>query len=550
MRAWRVSGTASSPSSPTGSNVPSPTLKQAAVGQQHPDGLDRVERDAVGPRDDRRGRRTAADPGTSPARSSRIATSESGSRSRARKLRRPAPQSGRRLEQLRRARVMMRSGTFRLHSRTWSMKSSMPGSAHWRSSNTSVTTWSAASRSKNVRQALKRPSAPPVGACRRRAGRGGPARSNGARRRRGRTWRASRRPAPGRLVIVGLDQAGPTADHLAERPERDALAVGRRTALVPPDRLDDTVDVLQEFPGQAALADAGLPVIDTSRTRARGRRVEEILEQPELGIATDERRLESVAPAEAASLGDDAQRDPGAGTGAALPLRGCSPAGSKAIALDAARWVASPTRTVPGAAADCRREAVLTRSPATMPWPIAPRVTAASPVRTPARAWSSGSSVRTASTSSSAGPDASLGIVLVGDRCAPDGHHRVADELLDRAAVPLDDIAGDVEVLAQQLADRLGVAALGQCREADQVGEQDGDDRVARRPAERRSGRGPAPRRPAAGCPATGSARGGREARPAVPAEAGGRGVQGAARGAHGRRAACRIRHRTCGPAR
>ena len=30
------------------------------------------------------------------------------------------------------------------------------------------------------------------------------------------------------------------------------------------------------------------------------------------------------------------------------------------------------------------REAVLTRSPATMPWPSAPIVTAASPVRTPA----------------------------------------------------------------------------------------------------------------------------------------------------------------------
>ena len=40
------------------------------------------------------------------------------------------------------------------------------------------------------------------------------------------------------------------------------------------------------------------------------------------------------------------------------------------------------------------------------------------------------------------GADAALGVVLVGDRRAPDGHHGVADELLDRAAVALDDVAG------------------------------------------------------------------------------------------------------------
>ena len=39
-----------------------------------------------------------------------------------------------------------------------------------------------------------------------------------------------------------------------------------------------------------------------------------------------------------------------------------------------------------------------------------------------------------------------LGIVLVRDRRAPDGHHRVADELLDGAAVAVDDVAREVEV--------------------------------------------------------------------------------------------------------
>ena len=64
--------------------------------------------------------------------------------------------------------------------------------------------------------------------------------------------------------------------------------------------------------------------------------------------------------------------------------------------------VASPTRTVPGSATDWSRAATLTRSPATMPWLVAPIVTAASPVSTPARAWMPGPRRGTTSTSSSA----------------------------------------------------------------------------------------------------------------------------------------------------
>ena len=39
-------------------------------------------------------------------------------------------------------------------------------------------------------------------------------------------------------------------------------------------------------------------------------------------------------------------------------------------------------------------------------------------------------------------PDGALGVVLVRRRRAPDGHHRVADELLHVAAVAGDDVAG------------------------------------------------------------------------------------------------------------
>ena len=73
-------------------------------------------------------------------------------------------------------------------------------------------------------------------------------------------------------------------------------------------------------------------------------------------------------------------------------------------------------------------------------------------------------------------PDRALRVVLVRDGHAPDRHHRVADELLDRAAVALDDQAGFLEVAGEQLSDLLGVAALGQGGEPDEVTEDDGGE--------------------------------------------------------------------------
>ena len=119
---------------------------------------------------------------------------------------------------------------------------------------------------------------------------------------------------------------------------------------------------------------------------------------------------------------------------------------------------------------------MLTRSPATMPWSVAPRVTAASPVRTPARAWMSGPRARTASTSSRPARTARSASSSWAVGCAPDRHDRVADELLDRAAVAADDLAGELEVARQELPRVLGVASLGERREPDQVGEEDRDE--------------------------------------------------------------------------
>ena len=186
-----------------------------------------------------------------------------------------------------------------------------------------------------------------------------------------------------------------------------------------------------------------------------------------------------------------------AGTGLALPLSVCSPASSNAIALAAARWVASPTRTVPGGATDWSRDGgvdEVARDHALVRGADRDRGLAGQDAgpgldRRPERADRVDELER--------GPDGALGVVLVGGRRAPHGHDRVADELLDRAAVAADDVARQVEVAGQQLAGVLGVAALGERREADEVGEQDrdeaalGDRACVRRgrPAARRSRR-------------------------------------------------------------
>ena len=74
------------------------------------------------------------------------------------------------------------------------------------------------------------------------------------------------------------------------------------------------------------------------------------------------------------------------------------------------------------------------------------------------------------------GAHGALGVVLGRGRRTPDGHHRVADELLDRPAVELDQPPAGVEVAREELARVLAVTLLGERREADQIGEQDRDE--------------------------------------------------------------------------
>ena len=72
--------------------------------------------------------------------------------------------------------------------------------------------------------------------------------------------------------------------------------------------------------------------------------------------------------------------------------------------------------------------------------------------------------------------DRALGVVLVRDRSAVHGHHRVADELLDRPAEPFDLPAHPRVVRREGVLDVLGIGEIEARGELDEVAEQDRHD--------------------------------------------------------------------------
>ena len=87
---------------------------------------------------------------------------------------------------------------------------------------------------------------------------------------------------------------------------------------------------------------------------------------------------------------------------------------------------------------------------------------------------SSAFSCREPPLSVSAAARAAEGVVLVGRRDAEDRHHRVADELLDRATVPLQRQLHDVEVAAQHVPRRLRIGGFAAAGGVHDIGEEDG----------------------------------------------------------------------------
>ena len=382
-------------------------------------------------------------------------------------------------------------------SRRWSRKSRRPGSACSRSSRSSTAFRDRATWSKKTVQAAnssERGNGPPprrpdpavprcvVAASRARRlarpGSAGPRRAGPRLRRRP----CRRRCRGGR-------------DHLGDRPERQPVPVGQHAGAVPRHNVEEAVDVLVELPAQPGLADAGhAGHEDESRAFVLDRRVEEVLDQAQLVVAPRPRGLQPVDPRPAAHGRDDVHGGPQvrgrrlaleqvlAGVPVAHRGRGHGPR-------------TSSTHTSPGEAAAWIRAAVLTASPATMPSPTAPRATAISP-RAPRRA----APVRGPRAARRTPPRRRRARVRHA-RPAPrrrrrpgdpeHRHDRVPDELLDRAAVPLQDGARDREVTGQQLTHLLGSncspSVVKPTRSANRT---DASRRSALGSARRRRGRG------------------------------------------------------------
>ena len=191
------------------------------------------------------------------------------------------------------------------------MKSSRLVSAQCRSSNARTTGFVSARRSKKAARRRRDPggrsaSPPPA-----RAGAPVVARRTSAPPDRACVPRASPRAfARGRRVLVLADAAA-HPDHVRERPVRDALAVGKAAPTVPPDRVDDPVEVLVELPRQARLADPGDPGHRNEMGPPfRRAAVEELLDQLQLALAPDERRFEPCRAQCSAHSGDDPKRFP------------------------------------------------------------------------------------------------------------------------------------------------------------------------------------------------------------------------------------------------
>ena len=184
-----------------------------------------------------------------------------------------------------------------------------------------------------------------------------------------------------------LSRSGePAADRLGDGPEGDTFPIGEATPAVPADRRAEPVDVLLQLPRQAGLADPGLAVDQEQGGPApRLGVMEELLDQPQLALPSDERGLQPVGPLSATARGDDGAGAP-QGHRVGLALSWWLPASAYVMAPELSSRVVSSTQTCPGPATDCTRDAVLTASPATIPCCSAPTVTATSPVTTPTRA--------------------------------------------------------------------------------------------------------------------------------------------------------------------
>ena len=287
----------------------------------------------------------------------------------------------------------------------------------------------------------------------------------------------------GRRLLV-LEDPGPSADHLAERPERDALAVREAPSLVPPDVGDQPVDVFLQLPDQPRLPDPGDPLHgDQVDLPVLGGVVEQILDQAKLAIAAGEGWLDRGHPAEPPEADDPVGPPQVDRRFLALQLE-------RTGRLVGDHRVGRAHRRLPDEDRAGRRDRLdprrgvdeIARHHPLMLRPERDRGLAGQdpcPCAQVGRA-DVGAEVPDEGRELQGGADGALGVVLVRDRGAPERHHGVSDELLDHAAVALHDASALLEVAGQELTNLFGVARLRERREADEVGEENRDQAAFR----------------------------------------------------------------------
>jgi len=269
---------------------------------------------------------------------------------------------------------------------------------------------------------------------------------------------------------------------LAERPERDPVSVREAASLSPVHDLRPIVHPAAELGEETGLADAGLADDgDELDRRLAEHSLERLLEQTELVVAADERRCgrglgvdtEAAACTHRAPDGQRLRlpfdRDGlelvvlDRRSGRTVRVLPDDEASHGRLALEAGGDVHDVPRGDPLALAWTRRQRHdrLARGHCRAYRELQPmlRVELLDRVEDTER-----------------GSDGSLGVVLVRRRRTEDRHHRVADELLDRAAEALD-LRLDLGVVrAQHRPHVLGIGLVRARGEADEVDEEHGDD--------------------------------------------------------------------------
>ncbi len=244
-----------------------------------------------------------------------------------------------------------------------------------------------------------------------------------------------------RAGFVSVDDAGSSSYHLGQRPVCDALAVRDAAPPMPIEQVRQTIQVLVELPAEPALANPGDPGNRHEMgPMLLGRGVEQVLDQPELAVATYKRSFEAHRLERPAHTRDDPEGSVEVDQlGLALQrMHALVEIGDRSSRRTFGRLVdiATPRRgdgLHPGSSVDpiaddlagvrrvCRGSLACHD-----PHPGLERYGASAAV------------LRYGSDKLQCRSHRAFGVILVGNRSAPQSHDGIADELLDHTAVARD----------------------------------------------------------------------------------------------------------------